>query len=182
MTVRSPFTSQAWRMIAVIVNGTSCIVLSNPIASTIRGRCGRDASAATCRISVIAPSGARLGPVVSLQEKTTPVCNEFANAGDTQLNNQSTRRGRIVRPSATFATLVTFVAVMLSVLFAPAGPAGAVTNAQATLDGLEAQGYDLTIDRIGSGPMDECIVTSVRNPNTITRVIKDYYGPKDKNG
>ena len=87
-----------------------------------------------------------------------------------------------MRPSTTFATLVTFVALMLSAALASAGPAGAITNAQATLDGLEAQGYDVNIDRIGSGPMDECIVTSVRNPHTITRVIKDYYGRKDKYG
>jgi hypothetical protein len=87
-----------------------------------------------------------------------------------------------MRPSLTFATLVTSAATLFAVVLAPAGPAGAITNAQATLDGLEAQGYDVTIDRVGSGPMSECIVTSVRNPHTITRVIKDYYGPKDKNG
>lgn len=87
-----------------------------------------------------------------------------------------------MRPSITFATLVTSVATACAILLAPAGPASAVTNAQATIDGLQAQGYDVNIDRIGSGPMDECVVTSVRNPHTITRVIKDHYGKKDKNG
>lgn len=87
-----------------------------------------------------------------------------------------------MRPSSTLASFAMSVAVMCSVILAPAGPAGAVTNAASTIAGLEGQGYDVNIDRIGSGPMDECVVTSVRNPHTITRVIKDYYGPRDKNG
>lgn len=87
-----------------------------------------------------------------------------------------------MRPTTTFATLATSVAAVCAVVLAPAGPAGAITNAAATIAGLEAQGYDVNIDRIGSGPMDECVVTSVRNPQTVTRTIKDYYGPKDKNG
>lgn len=36
----------------------------------------------------------------------------------------------------------------------------------------EQQGYQVNIDRVGSGPMDKCIITSVRNPNTITRLVR----------
>jgi hypothetical protein len=36
----------------------------------------------------------------------------------------------------------------------------------------EQQGYQVNIDRVGSGPMDKCVVTSVRNPNTITRLVR----------
>jgi hypothetical protein len=87
-----------------------------------------------------------------------------------------------MRPSLILATLVTAAAATCSVLIAPAGPATAITNAADTISGLRSQGYQVNIDRIGSGPMDDCVVTSVRNPQTITRWIKDYHGPKDKFG
>jgi hypothetical protein len=87
-----------------------------------------------------------------------------------------------MRPSLALATLVTSAAAVLSAFVVPAGTASAITNAAATIDGLQAQGYQVNIDRIGSGPMDECVVTSVRNPQTVTRTIKDYYGPKNKYG
>ncbi len=40
---------------------------------------------------------------------------------------------------------------------------------------------DPFIDRVGSAPIDQCIVTSVRNPQDITRTIRVDNG-KDKNG
>ena len=61
------------------------------------------------------------------------------------------------------------------VVVAPAGMAAAQPvepgNAQQTVGLLEAEGYDVVIDRVGSGPISECIVTSVRNPQTITRTF-----------
>jgi hypothetical protein len=61
------------------------------------------------------------------------------------------------------------------VVFAPAGPAMAeptqVGNAYATIGTLEAEGYDVVIDRVGSAPLDRCIVTSVRNPQEQTRTF-----------
>ncbi|OBK80066.1 hypothetical protein [Mycobacterium sp. 1274761.0] len=69
-----------------------------------------------------------------------------------------------------------------SVLFAPgmtaaADPIGA-GNAYATIGQLEAAGYDVNIDRVGSAPLDQCIVTSVRNPQDITRTIRVDNGRK----
>ncbi len=44
-------------------------------------------------------------------------------------------------------------------------------NAYATIGQLEAAGYDVNIDRVGSAPIEQCIVTSVRNPQDITRTM-----------
>ncbi|RDH76225.1 hypothetical protein DVS77_22515 [Mycolicibacterium moriokaense] len=54
-------------------------------------------------------------------------------------------------------------------------------NAYATIGQLESAGYDVNIDRVGSAPLDQCIVTSVRNPQDITRTIRVDNG-RDKNG
>lgn len=60
-----------------------------------------------------------------------------------------------------------------SALLAPAGPAMAEPiqpgNAYATIGTLEDEGYDVIIDRVGSAPLNQCSVTSVRNPQTQTR-------------
>jgi hypothetical protein len=45
-------------------------------------------------------------------------------------------------------------------------------GAYATIGQLEASGYDVNIDRVGSAPLDQCIVTSVRNPQDITRTVR----------
>lgn len=87
-----------------------------------------------------------------------------------------------MRPSLTFATLATSVAVACAVVVAPAGIANAEQTALETIGLLEAQGYTVNVDRVGSGPLDQCVVTSVRNPQTQTRTIRDYYGPKDEDG
>ena len=54
-------------------------------------------------------------------------------------------------------------------------------NAWATIGQLEAAGYDVNVDRVGSAPYDQCIVTSVRNPQDITRTIRVDNG-RDKDG
>ncbi len=60
-------------------------------------------------------------------------------------------------------------------MLAPGGTATAEPipqgNAYATIGQLEASGYDVNIDRVGSAPLDQCIVTSVRNPQDITRTF-----------
>ena len=64
---------------------------------------------------------------------------------------------------------------MASVVLAPAGPAvGEPTqngNAYQTIGVLEDEGYDVIIDRVGNAPINQCIVTSVRNPQTQTRTF-----------
>ena len=77
--------------------------------------------------------------------------------------------------------------VAAGVVLAPGGIAIAMAepiapgNAYATIGPLEAAGYDVNIDRVGSAPIDQCIVTSVRNPQDITRTIRVDNG-RDKHG
>jgi hypothetical protein len=58
---------------------------------------------------------------------------------------------------------------------APAVSASAET-AQETIDRLQSQGYTVTIDKIGTAPISECQVTSVRNPQSQTQLVP-YVGP-----
>ena len=51
------------------------------------------------------------------------------------------------------------------------------TGAAGTIADLQQRGYTVNIDRVGSGPLSACKVTSVRNPVTITRT--DRSGPGD---
>lgn len=68
-------------------------------------------------------------------------------------------------------------AVLLAagVIAAPAGVAVAqpvaAGSALQTIGLLEADGYNVVIDRVGSAPIDQCIVTSVRNPKTVTQTF-----------
>lgn len=57
-------------------------------------------------------------------------------------------------------------------IVAPAGMASADQTAIETIGLLEAQGYTVNVDRIGSAPLSECVVTSVRNPQTVTKLIR----------
>jgi hypothetical protein len=61
------------------------------------------------------------------------------------------------------------VAAALGVLAGPAGVAWADESAQDTIARLQKDGYSVTIDKIGTGPMSSCVVTSVRNPQTVTQ-------------
>lgn len=57
-----------------------------------------------------------------------------------------------------------------------AGPAGADKSAQDTINDLQRQGYQVQIDKIGTGPTSQCVVTSVRNPQTMTQWVP-FVGP-----
>lgn len=49
-------------------------------------------------------------------------------------------------------------------ILAPAGPASAAgESALQTIATLEAQGFDVRVNRVGSAPLNECTVTNVRN-------------------
>jgi hypothetical protein len=63
-----------------------------------------------------------------------------------------------------------------AVAVAPAGFAGADESAQDVISRLQDQGYTVTIDKIGTGPIDTCTVTSVRNPQTVSQLVP-YVGP-----
>lgn len=63
-----------------------------------------------------------------------------------------------------------------AVAVAPAGFAGADETAQQVISRLQSQGYTVNIDKIGTGPIDKCVVTSVRNPQTVSQLVP-YVGP-----
>ncbi|MCV7152668.1 hypothetical protein H7I57_15725 [Mycobacterium pyrenivorans] len=56
-----------------------------------------------------------------------------------------------------------------------AGPAGVATaqpqNPWVVIEQFELAGYQVNIDRIGSAPIGECVVTGVRNPQQVTRPV-----------
>lgn len=59
------------------------------------------------------------------------------------------------------------------VLAVPAGLASAEETALETINRYEDAGYTVNIDRVGSAPLDQCTVTGVRNPQEVTRVVRD---------
>jgi hypothetical protein len=74
---------------------------------------------------------------------------------------------------ATILTLVAIAAAAIGILLIPTGMASAESSsAVATIGLLEAQGFDVNVDRIGSAPLSECEVTSVRNPQEQTRLVR----------
>lgn len=59
-------------------------------------------------------------------------------------------------------------AAVCGVMAAPAGLAAAQESAQDTINRLQREGYTVNIDRVGSAPLSECVVTGVRNKRTVT--------------
>jgi hypothetical protein len=49
-------------------------------------------------------------------------------------------------------------------------------SATATIQRLQSQGYTVNIDKIGSAPIDQCVVTNVRNPQQTSQLVP-YVGP-----
>ena len=79
-------------------------------------------------------------------------------------------------PAAIAAGSLAAIAAAVGVIAGPAGLATADATAQETINQLQQQGYTVTLDRVGSAPMSQCIVTSVRNPQTTTQWVP-YVGP-----
>lgn len=80
----------------------------------------------------------------------------------------------------TIVSTVTRVALLVpaavaaaaaGVLLTPAVPAMA-ESAAVTIGSLEAQGFDVKVDRIGSAPLDQCEVTNVRNPREQRSLVR----------
>jgi hypothetical protein len=71
---------------------------------------------------------------------------------------------------ATLLTLIGLAAAACGLILAPAGLASA-ESAITTIGGLQAQGFDVKIDRVGSAPLSECVVTNVRNPRNRTEFV-----------
>jgi hypothetical protein len=64
---------------------------------------------------------------------------------------------------AALSIPVAAAAVAVGLLAMPAAAANA-ESANVTIGLLEAQGFDVKVNRIGSAPLDECVVTDVFNP------------------
>jgi hypothetical protein len=71
----------------------------------------------------------------------------------------------------TATTIAALAMAGLGVLVGPAGLASADATAGETIANLQAQGYTVNVDRVGAKPLDECVVTSVRNPQTNSEYV-----------
>lgn len=75
----------------------------------------------------------------------------------------------------THAGIAVLVAAAATVC-APAGAARADQTAQDTINQFQSQGYTVTIDKMGTAPISQCVVTGIRNPHTVTQWVP-YVGP-----
>jgi hypothetical protein len=75
----------------------------------------------------------------------------------------------------SFVTL-TFATCIAAVVLGPAAVAQAQESAQQTITRLQQSGYTVNIDRVGSAPIESCVVTGVRNPQTVTEYVQVYDG------
>lgn len=61
-------------------------------------------------------------------------------------------------------------------------------SAIVTIGNLEAQGYTVNVDRVGSAPLEDCVVTDIRNPQEVTRWVRvgddngGWHGDDDEHG
>jgi hypothetical protein len=67
--------------------------------------------------------------------------------------------------------MVAAAAVVLTPVGAAMADPARPGNAYQTIGQLEASGYDVVIDRVGSAPIGECFVSNVRNPQEVTRTV-----------
>lgn len=81
----------------------------------------------------------------------------------------------------TVSALAAMALGVCGAIAAPAGLASAEESAAEVINKLQAQGYTVNIDRIGTAPLSDCIVTNVRNPQTFTQLVP-YTGPGRQRG
>jgi hypothetical protein len=84
-----------------------------------------------------------------------------------------------MRPALTLAAVAI---ATCGAIGAPAGMAWAELSALDTIALWEGQGYYVNVDRVGSAPLSECIVTSVRNPQTVTKLVRVDRGRRHNGG
>ena len=82
---------------------------------------------------------------------------------------------------ATLLTMIGLAAAACGLILAPAGLASAAESAVVTIGSLQAHGFDVKIDRVGSAPLSECVVTNVRNPRNRTEFVP-VLGDRDRDG
>lgn len=85
-----------------------------------------------------------------------------------------TTEGTVMR---TKRTLVAAAMGIAAAAVIPAGLAAAEEeSASEVIARLQSEGYTVNIDKVGSGPIDSCTVTSVRNPQSVSQLVP-YIGP-----
>jgi hypothetical protein len=72
--------------------------------------------------------------------------------------------------------LAAVAAGVCGVIAAPAGLASAEESPQEVISRLQSEGYTVNIDRVGTAPLNQCVVTNVRNPQQVTQWVP-YTGP-----
>lgn len=83
-----------------------------------------------------------------------------------------------MRPSTVLATIAT---ATCAAIITPAGMASAEESAQEVITRLQNEGYQVNVDRVGSAPINQCVVTNIRNPQTVTELVRVFDG-RDKDG
>jgi hypothetical protein len=77
-------------------------------------------------------------------------------------------------------TLAAAVVGACAAMAVPAGIASAdERSAQEVISDLQSKGYTVNVDRSGSAPMSECVVTNVRNPKKVQQWVP-YIGPGNR--
>ena len=76
-------------------------------------------------------------------------------------------------------TLAAAVAGACAALIAPGIASADDRSAQEVINDLQSQGYTVNIDRTGTAPMSECVVTNVRNPKSVQQWVP-YIGPGNR--
>ena len=72
--------------------------------------------------------------------------------------------------------LAAVAAGVCGAIAAPAGLASAEESPQQVISRLQSEGYTVNIDRVGTAPIDQCVVTNVRNPQQVKQWVP-YNGP-----
>ena len=72
--------------------------------------------------------------------------------------------------------LAAVAAGVCGAIAAPTGLASAEESPQELISRLQSEGYTVNIDRVGTAPLDQCVVTNVRNPQQVTQWVP-YNGP-----
>ena len=81
------------------------------------------------------------------------------------------------------ASIITsaIAAAAIGTLALPPISANAADSAIVTIGQLQAQGFNVQVDRIGSAPLSQCEVTDVRNPQERSEFIRvDRFGGRDR--
>jgi hypothetical protein len=71
---------------------------------------------------------------------------------------------------ATLLILIGIAAAACGIIILPSAIASAQESAELTIATLEAQGFDVKVNRFGSAPLDECVVTDIRNARDRTEL------------